>query len=97
MFWTVLGIGFAVWLLLVILFTLRIDYHVSAPLDPESPAFWHVIQSTCQTTMHDGNRVEILTNGPAFYPPCTTPLPGPDVDRPRGLYPLAGPGGRTAH
>lgn len=68
MFWTVLGIGFAVWLLLVILFTPRIDYHVSAPLDPESPAFWHVIQSTCQTTMHDGNRVEILTNGPAFYP-----------------------------
>ncbi len=47
MFWTVFGIGFAVWLLLVILFTPRIDYHVSAPLDPESPAFQHVIQSTC--------------------------------------------------
>lgn len=76
MFWTVLGIGFAVWLLLVVLFTPRIDYHVSAPLDPEGPAFWHVIQSTCQATLHGGNHVEILTNGPAFYPAMRDAITG---------------------
>ena len=76
MFWTVLGVSFAVWLLLVILFTPRIDYHVSAQLDPESPAFRHVIQSTCQTTMHGGNRVEILTDGPAFYPAMHAAMAG---------------------
>ncbi|MEQ1896588.1 MAG: phospholipase D-like domain-containing protein [Vicinamibacterales bacterium] len=76
MFWTVLGIGFAAWLLLVILFTPRIDYHVSARLDPESPAFTHVLQSTCHSTMHGGNRVEILTNGPAFYPAMRDAIAG---------------------
>ena len=49
---------------------------MSAPLDPESPAFRHVIQSTCQTTMHDGNEVEILTNGAAFYPAMHAAIAG---------------------
>jgi cardiolipin synthase len=68
MFWTILGIAFVTWLLLVILFTPRIDYHVTMPLRPDSDDFLHVIQSTCQAAVHHGNRVFIFTNGAAFYP-----------------------------
>ena len=67
-FWTFVGIAFAVWFVLVVFFTPRIDYQVGTPLRPDSDEFLHVIQSTCQTHVHGGNRVEILTNGPAFYP-----------------------------
>ena len=67
-FWILVGVAFFVWFLLVVLFTPRIDYHVSTPLPSESEAFLHVIQSICQTSVHGGNRVEILTNGSQFYP-----------------------------
>jgi cardiolipin synthase len=63
-----LGLGFITWLTLVILFTPRIDYHVTVPLRPDSDDFVHVIQSTCQAAIHHRNRVEILTNGAQFYP-----------------------------
>jgi len=66
--WTVLGLAFVTWLTMVILFTPRIDYHVTAPLRPDSDEFLHVIQFTCQATVHRGNCVEILTNGSQFYP-----------------------------
>jgi cardiolipin synthase A/B len=68
MIWTWLGIGFVVWLALVILFTPRIDYHVSTPLRPDSDEFLHVLQYTCQAAIHHGNRAEIFTNGTQFYP-----------------------------
>jgi cardiolipin synthase len=66
--WALIGIGFIAWLVLVLLFTPRIDYHVTTPLRPDSPDFMHVVQATCQAAIHDGNRVEILTNGAQFYP-----------------------------
>ena len=68
MVWGIIGLAFVVWLVLVILFTPRIDYHVTIPLRPDSDDFLHVIQSTCQTAVHHGNRVEIFTNGAQFYP-----------------------------
>src|SRR5258706_6737564 len=68
MFWTVVGFAFIVWLVLVLLFTPRIDYHVTTPLRPDSDEFLHILQSTCQSTAVSGNRVEILTNGSRFYP-----------------------------
>jgi cardiolipin synthase len=68
MFWTLLGIAFVTWLTMVILFTPRIDYHVTIPLRPDSDDFLHVIQSTCQAAVHHGNRVWVFTNGAAFYP-----------------------------
>ena len=68
MFWTVLGIAFVTWMLMVILFTPRIDYHVTIPLRPDSDEFLHVIQSTCQGPVRHGNRVDIFTNGTSFYP-----------------------------
>ena len=62
MFWTILGLAFVIWLLLVILFTPRIDYRVTSPIRPDSDEFRHVIQSTCQAPVHIGNRVDILTD-----------------------------------
>lgn len=68
MFWMLLGIGFVTWVVLVLLFTPRIDYHVTLPLRPDSGEFLHVIQSTCQAAVHYGNSVEVFTNGGQFYP-----------------------------
>jgi cardiolipin synthase len=66
--WTIIGMAFIAWLALVILFTPRIDYHVSTPLRPDSDEFLHVIQSTCQAAIHRQNKVDIFTNGAQFYP-----------------------------
>ncbi|OFW36093.1 MAG: hypothetical protein A3F70_17915 [Acidobacteria bacterium RIFCSPLOWO2_12_FULL_67_14] len=63
-----LALTFLAWLLLVILFTPRIDYRVSTPLRPDSEEFRHVIQATCQAAVHDHNAVEMLINGIQFYP-----------------------------
>ena len=68
MVWTLIAVAFVVWLALVILFTPRIDYHVSVPIRPDSDEFLHVIQMTCQAAVFGGNKVEIFTNGAQFYP-----------------------------
>ena len=68
MFWTLLGIAFLTWFVLVLLFTPRIDYHVTIPLRPDSDEFLHVIQSTCQAALHHGNEEQVFTNGSQFYP-----------------------------
>ena len=66
--WQILGLAFITWFTLVLLFTPRIDYHVTVPLRPDSDDFVHVIQSTCQAAIHHRNRVEIFTNDTQFYP-----------------------------
>jgi cardiolipin synthase A/B len=66
--WTIIGLGFIVWLVLVLFFTPRIDYKVSHPTRPDSDEFLHVLQANCQAAMHFDNKVEILTNGAQFYP-----------------------------
>jgi cardiolipin synthase len=66
--WTLIGIAFMAWLVLVLLFTPRIDYHLTTPLRPDSDDFLHVIQSTCQAAIHHGNKAEVFTNGAQFYP-----------------------------
>jgi cardiolipin synthase len=68
MVWTLIGLAFITWLVLVLLFTPRIDYHVTNPVRPDSDDFLHVIQSTCQASIHRDNKVEIFTNGGQFYP-----------------------------
>jgi len=37
-------------------------------VDATSDHFIHVLESTCQTRLEEGNRVTILTNGDRFYP-----------------------------
>src|SRR2546426_10343220 len=68
MFWTIVGLAFVVWLTVVILFTPRIDYHVTLPLKPDSDEFLHVVQSMCEAAVHLGNAAHVLTNGTQFYP-----------------------------
>ena len=66
--WAIIGLVFVVWLILVVFFTPRIDYHVTTPLRPDGDDYLRVIQATCQASIHPGNRVEVYTNGAQFYP-----------------------------
>jgi len=65
---TVAGGVFLVWLVLVFLFTPGINYHLSRRTSVRDPSFQYTVQSTCQAQLYHGNRVTILTDGPAFYP-----------------------------
>jgi cardiolipin synthase A/B len=62
------GALFLVWLVLVFLFTPRIDYHLARRTSVHADDFLYTLQSTCQAALHHGNRVTIYTNGPQFYP-----------------------------
>jgi cardiolipin synthase len=68
MSWQLIVLIFVAWLILVVFFTPRIDYHVTTPLRPDGDDYLHVIQATCQAAIHRGNRVDIFTNGTQFYP-----------------------------
>src|SRR5204862_6474093 len=65
---TIVGAAFITWLVLAVLFTPHVPYHIEADIDACSDHFVHVIESICQTHLETGNRVEILTNGDTFYP-----------------------------
>jgi len=65
---TIIGGAFLVWLLMVVLFTPHIPYHIEAEIDARSAHFVQVLESTLQTTMTHGNRVDVFTNGERFYP-----------------------------
>jgi cardiolipin synthase len=66
--WAYIIAALLVWVLLVVLFTPRIDYQITTRLRPDSDEFLHVVQATCQAAVQPSNRVEILTNGAQFYP-----------------------------
>ena len=69
MVWLSIAFGvFLVWLVVVVLFTPAINYHLSHRTSVHDAGFLYAIQSTCQAMPHHGNRVEIFTNGPEFYP-----------------------------
>jgi len=65
---TIIGGAFIAWLILAMLFTPAIPYHVESRVDPASDHFIHVLESTCHTTLEQHNQVDILTNGDQFYP-----------------------------
>jgi cardiolipin synthase A/B len=65
---TIIGGVFIAWLILALLFTPHIPYHIETEIDARSDHFVHVLESTCQTHLEHGNCVEILTNGESFYP-----------------------------
>jgi cardiolipin synthase len=65
---TLIGGAFIAWLILVMLFTPHIPYHIEADLDATSDHFAEVIESTCLTQIHPGNTVDVFTNGNCFYP-----------------------------
>jgi cardiolipin synthase len=65
---TIIGGAFIAWLILVALFTPGIPYHSEEPIDVRSDHFTYVLESICNTSLKPGNTIEILTNGPQFYP-----------------------------
>jgi cardiolipin synthase A/B len=65
---TIIGAAFVAWLIIAVLFTPHVPYHIEADIDASSDHFIHVLESTCQTHLEHGNRVEILTDGDTFYP-----------------------------
>ena len=68
MFWLSIAGGiFIAWLIVVVLFTPGINYHLSRRTSIHDPGFLYTLQSTCQAALHHGNGIEILTNGPQFY------------------------------
>jgi len=62
------GALFLAWLVLVFLFTPGINYHLARRTSVHADDFLYTLQSTCQTALHHGNRVTVLTNGAQFYP-----------------------------
>jgi cardiolipin synthase len=72
----VIGTLFIVWFVLVLLFTPALNYHVRARVPVDSEDFLHQLQSTCQASLHDGNRVDVFTNGDAFYPAMVDAIRG---------------------
>ena len=65
---TYIGAAFVVWFVLVLLFAPHIPYKLDAPIDLSSDHFLRMIEAACQAAYKPGNRFEIMTNGPAFYP-----------------------------
>jgi cardiolipin synthase len=65
---TIAGVAFIVWLILVVLFTPGINYHLSRRTSVRDEGFLYTIQSTCQAALHHHNCVQIFTNGGSFYP-----------------------------
>ena len=60
---TIIGAAFLAWLVLVLLFTPALNYHLRARVPVDSPDFLHLLQSTCQAALYEGNRFEVFTNG----------------------------------
>ncbi len=65
---TIIGAAFIAWLIVATLFTPHIPYHIEGEVDASSDHFVRVLESTCQTHLEAGNRVDVFTNGDAFYP-----------------------------
>ena len=59
---------FLVWVVLVALFTPRIDYKLHRRLDCDSKEFLHALHSTTHTSLHQDSRFDVLTNASQFYP-----------------------------
>ena len=68
LYFTIIGGVFIAWLILVVFFTPAIPYYVEEPIDPCSEHFVLMLESTCNTKLQLDNKVEIFTNGTAFYP-----------------------------
>ena len=67
---------FLVWLVVVVLFTPGINYRLSHRTSVHDAGFLYTIQSTCQAALHHGNRVQIFTDGPQFYPAMLEAIAG---------------------
>jgi cardiolipin synthase len=64
----IIGGLFLTWFVLVLLFTPALNYRLRVRVPVSSPDFLHLLESTCQAATHAGNRAEVFTDGPSFYP-----------------------------
>jgi cardiolipin synthase len=65
---TIIGGVFIAWLLLVVFFTPAIPYYVEEPIDPRGEHFVRMLEATCNTKLHQDNKIEVFSNGTSFYP-----------------------------
>ncbi len=65
---TYFGAAFLVWFVLVLLFAPHIPYKLDAPIDLSSDHFIRMIEAACQGAYKRGNTIDVMTDGPAFYP-----------------------------
>jgi cardiolipin synthase len=61
-----LSVGLTIWFVLVVLFTPRIDYRITARCGDDG-TLERVLSSLCQSSVHPGNRVAIMSRGAEFY------------------------------
>src|SRR5438034_1100638 len=73
---TIIGAAFITWLIIALLFTPHIPYHIEGKIDATSDHFVHVLESTCQTHLEHGNSVEVFTDGAQFYPAMLAAIRG---------------------
>jgi cardiolipin synthase A/B len=73
---TIIGGAFIAWLILVLLFTPHIPYHIEMQVDGTSGHLIHVLESTCHTALKPHNRIDIFTNGDHFYPAMLAAIKG---------------------
>jgi cardiolipin synthase len=68
--WLLTLAGFAglAWVILVSLFTPAIDYHLRERAAASAPGFVRALCGIGQIAPHPDNQIEVLTNGPTFYP-----------------------------
>lgn len=62
------GIAVLIWLVLVLLFSPCIPYHIREPLSLSDPELLRTLEATTQARLFAGNHVEVLVNGERFYP-----------------------------
>jgi cardiolipin synthase len=65
---TIAGFAGLAWVVMVSLFTPAINYHLHEPIIARSPGFFRALAAIGQITPHPDNRIEVFTDGPAFYP-----------------------------
>src|SRR5947199_3336537 len=67
---------FLAWLVVVALFTPRIDYKLHRRIDCTSRAFVHALHSTTMTVVHHDSQFEVLSNAREFYPAMLAAIRG---------------------
>lgn len=63
-----LSLGLAAWFVLVVLFSPHIDYRITARCPGDDGTLGRVLSALCQSSVHPGNRVEVMSSGAEFYP-----------------------------
>src|SRR6185436_18229290 len=63
-----IGCVFVIWVVVVTLFTPRIDYKLHERLNCASGDFIHSLHSATLTQVHHDSHFEVLTNAEQFYP-----------------------------